>query len=313
MVAVTPRGIGRHLDDSGFAGLAELAVALLLLGLLLPLVGLAIDNTYSLVTVVTARAAAGSGGVELLSAVEAALQGAQPLGFCASPDDRSSQWSPVGTPLDGCARTALGPPPPDGAADWSASVSPLPDPSPAACGTPELGAGALVTATAGCVGFFSYDDEPSGASTGEGALAGDGPFTPPDLTYLWRCDAACPASGGGGGLWLTSYGPTGSYTDPGCPTTTVACTDADWSTARSDARDLGGLPVSSDALFAYRDAAGDSVALGTGAPPAVDAASLTAVEVVSVTLGGLATGGEPSSTEVALTGNVYQPPAAPGT
>jgi hypothetical protein len=292
----------------GFAGLPELAVALLLLGLLLPLVGLGLDSTWRLVSVVTARAAAGRSGLELSSTVGAILQGAQPLGYCASPDDPSATGSPVGTPLDACSRTALGPPPPGGAADWSAWISPLPDPSAGTCGRAELGPGALVTATSSCVGFFSYDDEPSGAGTGAGALAGDGPFTPPDLMYVWRCRTSCPEPGGAG-LWLTAYAPTGSYTDAGCPTATVPCTNADWSSATSSDRYLGPVLDSTGPLFGYQDAAGDPVALGAGPTPSVGAASLAGVNVVSVSVAAPPTGADqPPPTEVALTGNVYRPP-----
>jgi hypothetical protein len=300
-------------SEAGFAGLAELAVALLLLGLLLPLVGVGLDNTWRLFASLNSRSAASTDGLVLLSAAEAQLQGAQPLGYCASPSGAAADGDPaaaIEVPVADCTRTGLGPPPPGGAADWSGYVSPLPDPSNASCGTAELGAGALVAATGRCIAFFSYDGEASGSpGSGSGALSDRGPFAPPVLTYLWRCDAGCPGPGGPAGLWLTSYEPTGGYTNAGCPSADASCTDADWSAASVTQRYLGRGSVGSDAMFSYRDAGGAALALdGARTPPAIDAADLTMVELVDVRTnasGGAGTtpGG---STAVALTGNVYQ-------
>jgi hypothetical protein len=304
---------GVRRSEAGFAGLAELAVALLLLGLLLPLVGVGLDNTWRLFASLNARSVAGADGVVLLSAAEAQLQGAQPLGYCASPSGAAGDNDPaavIEVPIGDCDRTGLGPPPPGGAADWSGYVSPLPDPSTASCATAELGPGALVAATGTCIGFFSYDGEASGSpGAGSGALSDGGPFAPPVLTYLWRCQTDCPGSGGPVGLWLTTYAPTGGYTNAGCPSADAACTDADWSAAAVTERYVGTIAAGSDPLFTYHDAGGAGLGLDQAStPPAIDAADLTTVELVDVTtdVSGAVGSTWSGSTAVALTGNVYQ-------
>jgi hypothetical protein len=304
-------------NDGGFAGLAELAVALLLLGLLLPLLGVGLDGTWRLFTTLNGRAAASTEGIVLLSAAEAQLQGAQPLGYCASPSGAgvAGPAAAVGVPMAACSSTALGPVPPDGAADWSSLVSSLPVPSVSSCGTAELGPGALVAATATCIGFFSYDGEASGSSaststsTSAGALSDTGPFTPPELTYLWRCAGPCPSAGGARALWLTSYAPTGGYTNAGCPSATAACSDPDWATATVAQQYVGTLSADAGAVFSYRDASGVAVAADDGlTPPAIPPPALPTVELVSVSADvSVARGATVSaSTSVALTGNVFE-------
>lgn len=297
--------------DDGFAGLPELVVALLLLGLFMPLLGVGLDNTWQLFGSLTGRAAADSSDIVFLSAAESDLQGAQPLGYCATPNTSASAnpAAPIEAPMPACSATALGPVPPDGADDWSAFVSPLPVPSPSSCGAAELGAGALVVATATCIGFFSYDNEASGSpSATVGALSDTGPFTPPDLDFLWQCMGSCEGPGGTAGLWLTTYLPTGGYTNAGCPSPASSCTDPDWSTATVSQRFVGTLATTAVSPFGYRDAAGESVAKNDDlTPPAVAAADLPAVELVSIEADVSPSGStSASATLVALTGNVYQ-------
>lgn len=303
---------GRRRHDAGFAGLAELVVAMIFIGLLLPLVGMGLDNGWQLLTTITGRATASTDVGTLLATATSQLQGAQPLGFCAAAGagQGGDPGAAVETPLGACAQTGLGPPPPGGASTWAAYVSPLPTPSPAACGTAELGPGALVTATADCVGFFSYDDEPSGTLTAPaGALSGTGPFAPAELTYLWRCGVACPSGSPPGSMWLTTYPATGGYTNAGCPDPEQTCGDPDWSTAVPVRRDVGQLAAGAGPVFAYTDATGSAVAEDPSAdPPAVPDGALASVEVVSVTV---QVAGAPDGTgtaAAALTGNVYQSP-----
>jgi hypothetical protein len=298
--------------EAGFAGLAELAVALLLLGLLLPLLGVGLDGTWKLFSTLNGRAVASTEGIVLLSAAEAELQGAQPLGYCATPSDAgvTGPAAAIEVPMTSCSSTALGAVPPDGAADWSSFVSPLPVPSASSCGAAELGPGALVAATATCIGFFSYDGELSGSSSASiGALSETGPFTPPELTYLWRCVGPCPGSGGTRALWLTSYAPSGGYTNAGCPSATAGCSDPDWATATIAQRYVGTLAAVGGSVFSYRDASGAPVAVDDGlTPPTLPASALPTVELVSVSAAVSVAGGATTSpsTSVALTGNVFQ-------
>jgi hypothetical protein len=303
-------------DDVGFAGLSELAVAMLFVALLLPLVAIGLSNGYQFMTSLTARSSVTAGGGTLLAAAEQELQGAQPLGFCATPSGAvpPGAGSPADaatileTPVDDCPQPELGPPPPAGQADWGSDVSPLPAPSLSSCGHPALTAGALVTATATCLGFFSYDYQTSGSlGTDLGALSATGPLTPPELTYLWSCAGSCPGGTPAGTLWVTTYQPTGSYTNAGCPSPTAVCADPDWSDAPSQTRDVGPLS-GGDAVLAYTGTGGDAIPLDpTLDPPALDPPDLADVLLVTVdaTLSAPGTSLR-TSLSVPVTGNVYQ-------
>lgn len=250
--------------EHGFAGLAEIAVSLAVAAILMPIVGGALYEGYQFLTSTTARSALIDGGATLLDTVEAQLQGAQPLGYCSSAASSPDSAAILETPLDSCQQTALGPPPPAGASSWAGYVS-LPSPSLAACGDPQLTAGALVTATASCVGFFSYDYQTA-------ALAAGGPFDPPELTYLWT---------GGGSLWVTSYLPTGSYTNAGCPAPEASCADPDWQSATSSTRFVGRLADA--AILSYSDEQDATVPFDPDlAPPAVPLSDLGNVVVITV-------------------------------
>jgi hypothetical protein len=185
----------------------------------------------------------------------------------------------------------------------------LPSPSHPSCGTPQLTAGALVAATATCIGFFSYDFQLSGESDGAfGALSGTGPFTPASLTYLWVCDSVCPKGAGAESVWLTTYAPAGSYTSAGCPTSTESCSDPDWSTAVPATRYLGQF-TGTAAVFSYADTADSPVPLDSSLlPPSVVATALPTVLVVRVTVSVASLSGETTATSIAVpvTGNVYE-------
>jgi hypothetical protein len=306
-------------DEAGFAGLSELAVAMLIAAILMPFVGLGLTNGYQLLVSLTTRATVTATSGQVLTTAEQQLQGAQPLGYCVtapgvqqSGGDPGNPASVIETPLVSCTQTALGPIPPSGSVSWSSYVQ-LPSPSLTSCGSPQLTQGALVAATATCVGYFSYDYEASGSeSASAGALSGSGPYTSPELTYLWVCSSSCPNNGESNTLWVTYYEAKGSYTNAGCPSPTASCTSANWAGIVPLNRYVGQLAIGSTKVFGYRDTSGSTgstVTLSqTLTPPGVSVSDLQNVVVVTVTAAFAYPPAQSvtSTVSVPVTGNIYQ-------
>lgn len=298
----------RH-GERGEASLAEVAVAVLVTVIVAPTFAVATAIGWQYLLSVTAQATVSTQGAEVLAATEQELNGAQPIGYCPAAYGAggigANPEAVLETPLDQCSEPSMGPQPPAGSATWGVQ---LPSPSASSCGAPSLTGVALVTASTTCVGFFSYDYEPSVASSGglAPALSPSGPLSPPSLVYLWVCTASCPNGAGGDTLWVTSYPAAGSYTNPGCPSSTAACSSPDWSTGAPQTRFIGTLAAASGVL-SYEDGTGTCIA-GCGAAPAeVSASGLGDVLIVDVAAQLSAPGQvQSSAVSVAVSGNVYQ-------
>jgi len=180
--------------------LVELAVALAVMAVLLPMVATAASVSWRTLTGVTVQTTLASTARQVLGELAMQLGGAQPQGYCpGAPGSLANPLVELSTPLSSCPAPAAGPPAIPGAPG-------LPSPAGSACGTPAEGPAAVVVATGTCLGFFAYDYQ--------GTAASQVPLSPPELVYAWA---------GAGGLWVSYYAPaTGAtYTNPSWASTAL--------------------------------------------------------------------------------------------
>jgi type II secretory pathway pseudopilin PulG len=311
-----------RLDESGISGVIEIVVAVVILGLLFPMIAITVGALTNNAASLSAGSVVQASQVTALTNAQEQLAGAQPAPYCSDPAGAGGS-SPnyeayFSTAESACPVPAQGPPAAVvAAAAVGANVPVLPYPPASTCSngssgfTPSVGPGSLVVANNACVGFFSYDFEGSATGSGQGAV-----LNPPSLVYIYQANRQ---------LSIASYTPSGTQSGTTCASGTLSYTNPCWGTAAGPATPSATrviTPLVPGTPFSFFNSSQNNITAvlstdcssgGSRTACLSDLANVQMVTIaVSTTYGGSGGTASPASdTQVVISGNAYSSNTTP--